>query len=127
MTGGKMAENATYAQGGTGASSKSRITHSSGAGIYVGTGAVCNIKGADSDSASTNIEMMKNFTQVVNNSCGGQIVKGSYTTNSAIEVKGGGIYNDGTVNIKNAPDCLNDFSEARQSDVTNTFPKAREQ
>lgn len=117
MTGGKIAENATYAQGGTGASSKSRITHSSGAGIYVGTGAVCNIKGADSDSASTNIEMMKNFPQVVNNSCGGQIVKGSYTTNSAIEVKGGGIYNDGTVNIKNALIASNDFSEARQSNA----------
>ena len=117
MTGGKIAENATYAQGGTGASSKSRITHSSGAGIYVGTGAVCNIKGADSDSASTNIEMMKNFPQVVNNSCGGQIVKGSYTTNSAIEVKGGGIYNDGTVNIKNALIASNDFFEARQSDA----------
>lgn len=117
MTGGKIAENATYAQGGTGASSKSRITHSSGAGIYVGTGAVCNIKGADSDSASTNIEMMKNFPQVVNNSCGGQIVKGSYTTNSAIEVKGGGIYNDGTVNIKNALIASNDFSEARQSEA----------
>lgn len=117
MTGGKIAENATYAQGGTGASSKSRITHSSGAGIYVGTGAVCNIKGADSDSASTNIEMMKNFPQVVNNSCGGQIVNGSYTTNSAIEVKGGGIYNDGTVNIKNALIASNDFSEARQSDA----------
>lgn len=117
MTGGKIAENATYAQGGTGASSKSRITHSSGAGIYVGTGAVCNIKGADSDSASTNIEMMKNFPQVVNNSCGGQIVKGSHTTNSAIEVKGGGIYNDGTVNIKNALIASNDFSEARQSDA----------
>lgn len=117
MTGGKIAENATYAQGGTGASSKSRITHSSGAGIYVGTGAVCNIKGADSDSASTNIEMMKNFPQVVNNSCGGQIVKGSYTTNSAIEVKGCGIYNDGTVNIKNALIASNDFSEARQSDA----------
>lgn len=117
MTGGKITENATYAQGGTGASSKSRITHSSGAGIYVGTGAVCNIKGADSDSASTNIEMMKNFPQVVNNSCGGQIVKGSYTTNSAIEVKGGGIYNDGTVNIKNALIASNDFSEARQSDA----------
>ena len=117
MTGGKIAENATYAQGGTGASSKSRITHSSGAGIYVGTGAVCNIKGADSDSASTNIEMMKNFPQVVNNSCGGQIVKASYTTNSAIEVKGGGIYNDGTVNIKNALIASNDFSEARQSDA----------
>lgn len=117
MTDGKIAENATYAQGGTGASSKSRITHSSGAGIYVGTGAVCNIKGADSDSASTNIEMMKNFPQVVNNSCGGQIVKGSYTTNSAIEVKGGGIYNDGTVNIKNALIASNDFSEAKQSDA----------
>ena len=117
MTGGKIAENATYAQGGTGASSKSRITHSSGAGIYVGTGAVCNIKGADSDSASTNIEMMKSFPQVVNNSCGGQIVKASYTTNSAIEVKGGGIYNDGTVNIKNALIASNDFSEARQSDA----------
>lgn len=117
MTGGKIAENATYAQGGTGASSKSRITHSSGAGIYVDTGAVCNIKGADSDSASTNIKMMKNFPQVVNNSCGGQIVKGSYTTNSAIEVKGGGIYNDGTVNIKNALIASNDFSEARQSDA----------
>lgn len=117
MTGGKIAENATYAQGGTGASSKSRITHSSGAGIYVGTGAVCNIKGADSDSASTNIEMMKSFPQIVNNSCGGQIVKGSYTTNSAIEVKGGGIYNDGTVNVKNALIASNDFSEARQSDA----------
>lgn len=117
MTGGKIAENATYAQGGTNASSKSRITHASGAGIYVGTGAVCNIKGADSDSASTNIEMMKSFPQVVNNSCGGQIVKASYTTNSAIEVKGGGIYNDGTVNIKNALITSNDFSEARQSDA----------
>ncbi len=117
MTGGKIAENATYAQGGTNASSKSRVTHANGAGIYVGTGAVCNIKGADSDSASTNIEMMKSFPQVVNNSCGGQIVKASYTTNSAIEVKGGGIYNDGTVNIKNALIASNDFSEARQSDA----------
>lgn len=117
MTGGKIAENATYAQGGTGASSKSRVTHANGAGIYVGTGAVCNIKGADSDSASTNIEMMKSFPQIVNNSCGGQIVKASYTTNSAIEVKGGGIYNDGTVNVKNALIASNDFSEARQSDA----------
>lgn len=127
MTGGKIAENATYAQGGTGASSKSRITHSSGAGIYVGTGAVCNIKGADSDSASTNIEMMKSFPQVVNNSCGGQIVKGSYTTNSAIEVKGGGIYNDGTVNIKNALIASNDFSEARQSDAKTTVHIMRDE
>lgn len=117
MTGGKIAENAAYAQGGTGASSKSRVTHTNGAGIYVGTGAVCNIKGADSDSASTNIEMMKSFPQIVNNSCGGQIVKASYTTNSAIEVKGGGIYNDGTVNVKNALIASNDFSEARQSDA----------
>lgn len=117
MTGGKIAENAAYAQGGTGASSKSRVTHANGAGIYVGTGAVCNIKGADSDSASTNIEMMKSFPQIVNNSCGGQIVKASYTTNSAIEVKGGGIYNDGTVNVKNALIASNDFSEARQSDA----------
>lgn len=127
MTGGKIAENATYAQGGTGASSKSRITHASGAGIYVGTGAVCNIKGADSDSASTNIEMMKSFPQVVNNSCGGQIVKGSYTTNSAIEVKGGGIYNDGTVNIKNALIASNDFSEVRQSDAKTTVHIMRDE
>lgn len=117
MTGGKIAKNAVYAQGGTSASSKSRVTHANGAGIYVGTGAVCNIKGADSDSASTNIEMMKSFPQIVNNSCGGQIVKASYTTNSAIEVKGGGIYNDGTVNVKNALIASNDFSEARQSDA----------
>lgn len=117
MTGGKIVENAAYAQGGTTASSKSRVTHANGAGIYVGTGAVCNIKGADSDSASTNIEMMKSFPQIVNNSCGGQIVKASYTTNSAIEVKGGGIYNDGTVNVKNALIASNDFSEARQSDT----------
>lgn len=127
MTGGKIAENATYAQGGTGASSKSRITHASGAGIYVGTGAVCNIKGADSDSASTNIEMMKSFPQVVNNSCGGQIVKASYTTNSAIEVKGGGIYNDGTVNIKNALIASNDFSEVRQSDAKTTVHIMRDE
>lgn len=127
MTGGKIAENATYAQGGTGASSKSRITHASGAGIYVGTGAVCNIKGADSDSASTNIEMMKSFPQVVNNSCGGQIVKAPYTTNSAIEVKGGGIYNDGTVNIKNALIASNDFSEARQSDAKTTVHIMRDE
>lgn len=127
MTGGKIVENATYAQGGTGASSKSRVTHASGAGIYVGTGAVCNIKGADSDSASTNIEMMKSFPQVVNNSCGGQIVKASYTTNSAIEVKGGGIYNDGTVNIKNALIASNDFSEARQSDAKTTVHIMRDE
>lgn len=127
MTGGKIAENATYAQGGTGDSSKSRITHASGAGIYVGTGAVCNIKGADSDSASTNIEMMKSFPQVVNNSCGGQIVKASYTTNSAIEVKGGGIYNDGTVNVKNALIASNDFSEARQSDAKTTVHIMRDE
>lgn len=117
MTGGKIAENAAYAQSGTNASSKSRVTHANGAGIYVGTGAVCNLKGADSDSASTNIEMMKSFPQIVNNSCGGQIVKASYITNSAIEVKGGGIYNDGTVNVKNALIASNDFSEARQSDA----------
>lgn len=127
MTGGKIAENAAYAQGGTGDSSKSRVTHASGAGIYVGTGAVCNIKGADSDSASTNIEMMKSFPQVVNNSCGGQIVKASYTTNSAIEVKGGGIYNDGTVNIKNALIASNDFSEARQSDAKTTVHIMRDE
>ena len=79
--------------------------------------------------------MMKSFPQIVNNSCGGQIVKASYTTNSSIEVKGGGIYNDGTVNVKNALIASNDFSEPdsltqrRQSTlcVTNTFPKAREQ
>lgn len=127
MTGGKIAENAAYAQGGTNASSKSRITHASGAGIYVGTGAVCNIKGADSDSAFTNIEMMKSFPQVVNNSCGSQIVKASYTTNSAIEVKGGGIYNDGTVNIKNALIASNDFSEARQSDAKTTVRIMRDE
>lgn len=127
MTGGKIAENATYAQGGTSASSKSRVAHANGAGIYVGTGAVCNIKGADSDSASTNIEMMKSFPQVVNNSCGGQIVKASYTTNSAIEVKGGGIYNDGTVNIKNALIASNDFSEARQSDAKTTVHIMRDE
>lgn len=127
MTGGKIAENATYAQGGTNASSKSRVAHANGAGIYVGTGAVCNIKGADSDSASTNIEMMKSFPQVVNNSCGGQIVKASYITNSAIEVKGGGIYNDGTVNIKNALIASNDFSEARQSDAKTTVHIMRDE
>ena len=127
MTGGKIVENATYAEGGTGAASKAGITHASGAGIYVGTGAVCNIKGADSDSASTNIEMMKSFPQVVNNSCGGQIVKASYTTNSAIEVKGGGIYNDGTVNIKNALIASNDFSEARQSDAKTTVHIMRDE
>lgn len=127
MTGGKIAENAAYAQSGTNASSKSRVAHANGAGIYVGTGAVCNIKGADSDSASTNIEMMKSFPQVVNNSCGGQIVKASYTTNSAIEVKGGGIYNDGTVNIKNALIASNDFSEARQSDAKTTVHIMRDE
>lgn len=116
MTGGKIAENAAYAEGGKTESSKSRKTHSYGAGIYVGTGAVCNIKGADSDSASTNIEMMKSFPQIVNNSCGGQVMKGSYG-NGLIAVKGGGIYNDGTVNIKNALIASNDFSEARQSDT----------
>ncbi len=116
MTGGKISENAAYAEGGKTDSSKSRKTHSYGAGIYVDTGAVCNIKGADSDSASTDIEMMKSFPQVVNNSCGGQVMKGSYG-NGLIEVKGGGIYNDGTVNIKNALIASNDFSEARQSDA----------
>lgn len=126
MTGGKIAENAAYAEGGKTESSKSRRTYSYGAGIYVGTGAVCNIKGADSDSASTNIEMMKSFPQVVNNSCGGQIMKGSYG-NGLIEVKGGGIYNDGTVNIKNALIASNDFSEARQSDAKTTVHIMRDE
>lgn len=126
MTGGKIAENAAYAEGGKTESSKSRKTHSYGAGIYVGTGAVCNIKGADSDSASTNIEMMKSFPQVVNNSCGGQVMKGSYG-NGLIEVKGGGIYNDGTVNIKNALIASNDFSEARQSDAKTTVHIMRDE
>ena len=126
MTGGKISENAAYAEGGKTDSSKSRKTHSYGAGIYVDTGAVCNIKGADSDSASTNIEMMKSFPQVVNNSCGGQVMKGSYG-NGLIEVKGGGIYNDGTVNIKNALIASNDFSEARQSDAKTTVHIMRDE
>lgn len=126
MTGGKIAENAAYAEGGKTESSKSRKTHSYGAGIYVGTGAVCNIKGADSDSASTNIEMMKSFPQIVNNSCGGQVMKGSYG-NGLIAVKGGGIYNDGTVNIKNALIASNDFSEARQSDAKTAVHTMRDE
>lgn len=117
MTGGKIVENAAYAQGGTGASSKSRITHSFGAGVYVGKGAVCNIKGSSSATSSTDIDMMKTFPQIVNNSCGGQVLKSANLANSAIEVKGGGIYNEGTVNIKNALITSNDFSEARQSDA----------
>lgn len=108
MTGGKIAENAAYAE--TLSSDNSKSARSYGAGIYVGTGSVCNIMGSAKAEGPTTEAMLASFPQITNNSCGALIRKTSQTR-PEIVVQGVGIYCDGTLNMKKALVSSNDFSE----------------
>lgn len=108
MYGGKIAENATYAE--TYSSGKTKNVVSEGAGIYVGTGSVCNIMGSADAEGPTTSAMLASFPQVTNNSCGA-ITRNGVREGATVTVKGVGIYCDGTLNIKKALVSSNDFSE----------------
>lgn len=108
MYGGKIAENATYAE--TYSSGKTKNVVSEGAGIYVGTGSVCNIMGSADAEGPTTSAMLASFPQVTNNSCGA-ITRNGVTDGATVTVQGAGIYCDGTLNIKKALISSNDFSE----------------
>lgn len=109
MTGGKIAENALYAEVGSNGRSQ-RSARAYGGGIYVGIGATCTIMGDDVEEGKTDLEMVKSFPQVTNNSIGA-LAKYSSATNPDITIQGGGIYNGGTLNLKNALITANDFAE----------------
>lgn len=108
MYGGKIAENATYAE--TYSSGKTKNVVSEGAGIYVGTGSVCNIMGSADAEGPTTSAMLASFPQITNNSCGA-ITRNGVTDGATVTVQGAGIYCDGTLNIKKALVSSNDFSE----------------
>ena len=109
MSGGKIIENATYSQcGSSGSSQKSARAY--GGGVYVGEGAVCSIIGNDVEKKSTDLDMVKTFPQVSSNSCGA-VAQYSSAKNPDVTIQGGGIYNGGTLNLKNALITANDFAE----------------
>lgn len=110
MTGGKIVENASYAETYTPNAGSPKSARSYGAGIYVHENAICNIIGEDAESGATTLEMVKSFPSVSNNSCG---ALGRKTTKSEqdVTVEGGGIYNSGTLNLRNALVSANDFAE----------------
>lgn len=110
MTGGKIVENASYAETFSPNAGSPKSARSYGAGIYVHENAICNIIGEDAESGATTLEMVKSFPSVSNNSCG---ALGRKTTKSEqdVTVEGGGIYNSGTLNLRNALVSGNDFAE----------------
>lgn len=110
MTGGKIVENASYAETFSPNAGSPKSARSYGAGIYVHENAICNIIGEDAESGVTTLEMVKSFPSVSNNSCG---ALGRKTTKSEqdVTVEGGGIYNSGTLNLRNALVSANDFAE----------------
>lgn len=110
MTGGKIVENASYAETYSSNGDRSKSARSYGAGIYVHENATCNIIGEDAESGATTLEMVQRFPSVSNNSCGALGRKTS-TTQQDITVEGGGIYNAGTLNLRNALVFANDFAE----------------
>ena len=110
MTGGKIVENASYAETYSSNGNRSKSARSYGAGIYVHESATCNIIGEDAESGATTLEMAQSFPSVSNNSCGALGRKTS-TTQQDITVEGGGIYNAGTLNLRNAFVSANDFAE----------------
>lgn len=110
MTGGKIVENASYAETYSPDGNRAKSARSYGAGIYVHENAICNIIGEDAESGATTIEMAQSFPSVSNNSCGALGRKTS-TTEQDITVEGGGIYNSGTLNLRNALVSANDFAE----------------
>lgn len=110
MTGGKIVENASYAETFDPTADSPKSARSYGAGIYVHEKATCNIIGEDAESGATTLDMVKSFPSVSNNSCG---ALGRNTTESEqdVTVEGGGIYNSGTLNLRNALVSANDFAE----------------
>lgn len=110
MTGGKIVENASYAETFSPNAGSPKSARSYGAGIYVHENAICNIIGEDAESGATTLEMVKSFPSVSKNSCG---ALGRKTTKSEqdVTVEGGGIYNSGTLNLRNALVSANDFAE----------------
>lgn len=110
MTGGKIVENASYAETYSPNGNRAKSARSYGAGIYVHENAICNIIGEDAESGATTIEMAQSFPSVSKNSCGALGRKTS-TTEQDITVEGGGIYNSGTLNLRNALVSANDFAE----------------
>lgn len=110
MTGGKIVENASYAETFDPTANSPKSARSYGAGIYVHAEATCNIIGEDAESGATTLDMVKSFPSVSNNSCG---ALGRKTTESEqdVTVEGGGIYNSGTLNLRNALVSANDFAE----------------
>lgn len=121
MTGGKIVENASYAEAFSPNAGSPKSARSYGAGIYVHENAICNIIGEDAESGATTLEMVKSFPSVSNNSCG---ALGRKTTKSEqdVTVEGGGIYNSGTLNLRNALVSSNDFAEG-DIDVPNASQK----
>lgn len=110
MTGGKIVDNASYAETYSPDGNRAKSARSYGAGIYVHENATCNIIGEDAESGATTLEMAQSFPSVSNNSCGALGRKTS-TTEQDITVEGGGIYNSGTLNLRNALVSANDFAE----------------
>lgn len=110
MTGGRIVENASYAETFDPTADSPKSARSYGAGIYVHENAICNIIGEDAESGATTLDMVKSFPSVSNNSCGALGRKTS-TTEQDITVEGGGIYNSGTLNLRNALVFANDFTE----------------
>lgn len=110
MTGGKIVDNASYAETYSPDGNRAKSARSYGAGIYVHEKATCNIIGEDAESGATTLDMVKSFPSVSNNSCG---ALGRNTTKSEqdVTVEGGGIYNSGTLNLRNALVSANDFAE----------------
>lgn len=110
MTGGRIVKNASYAETFDPTANSPKSARSYGAGIYVHEKATCNIIGEDAESGATTLDMVKSFPSVSNNSCG---ALGRNTTKSEqdVTVEGGGIYNSGTLNLRNALVSANDFAE----------------
>ncbi len=110
MTGGKIVENASYAETFDPTANSPKSARSYGAGIYVHAEATCNIIGEDAESGATTLEMVKSFPSVSNNSCGA-LGRKTKTYEQDVTVEGGGIYNSGTLNLRNALVSANDFAE----------------
>lgn len=110
MTGGKIVENASYAETFDPTANSPKSARSYGAGIYVHAEATCNIIGEDAESGATTLEMVKSFPSVSNNSCGA-LGRKTKTYEQDVTVEGGGIYNSGTLNLRNALVFANDFAE----------------
>lgn len=110
MTGGKIVENASYAETFSPNAGSPKSARSYGAGIYVHENAICNIIGEDAESGATTLEMVKSFPSVSNNSCGA-LGRKTKTYEQDVTVEGGGIYNSGTLNLRNALVSANDFAE----------------